>query len=90
MVFMVLPQNILFMLTVLHMYFISFVCLFVGSYSQGAEYWIKSDPLFYLCYLMLLFDMDICQIILGKPPLFLSSKTNLEITLIETTTDRLH
>ena len=21
-----------------------FVCLFVGSYSQGAEYWIKSDP----------------------------------------------
>ena len=20
------------------------VCLFVGSYSQGVEYWIKSDP----------------------------------------------
>ena len=22
----------------------SIVCLFAGSYSQGVEYWIKSDP----------------------------------------------
>ena len=21
-------------------------CLFVGSYSQGVEYWIKSDPIY--------------------------------------------
>ena len=25
-------------------YNITSVCLFVGSYSQGVEYWIKSDP----------------------------------------------
>ena len=63
MVLMVLPQNILFMLTLLLVYF-------------------------YLCYSMLLFGLDIYQLILLKLPLFISLKSKQEIPVIKTTTER--
>ena len=43
-------------------------CLFVGSYSQGVEYWIKSDP--YVCIWHMFVSMSVVSTVWGSVGMF--------------------